>query len=249
MRDEVQSLYRQPAATVVVRSRDQLVPDRTWLRSVERNEDRMGLHQDETLLSQYWYGPPRHLVFSMNRATGDRRFNGRERAFLRLFLHEVHALAGSALTFDEAGPFAGLTPRAREVLNALLEGDAEKQIAARFGVSRHTVHDYVKALYRRFGVNSRGELLAALATDRTGRPETTTGRVVPSPPPPVRRRGRSRPAARAERSARVPAGGQVVRARPGQRRGGEPTSTGREARGAAATRAASRDASEGRSSA
>jgi DNA-binding CsgD family transcriptional regulator len=28
------------------------------------------------------------------------------------------------------------------------------------GLSRHTVHDYVKALHRHFGVSSRGELLA-----------------------------------------------------------------------------------------
>lgn len=164
----VRALYRQPASTVIVRSRDQLVPDHEWLRSAERNEDRMGLHQDETLISQYWYGPPRHLIFSINRATGDRKFDGSERAFLRLFVQELHALAGTALTFDEAGHFAGLTPRARQVLDALLEGDAEKQIAARLGVSRHTVHDFVKALYRRFGVTSRGELLALYY--RSGRP-------------------------------------------------------------------------------
>jgi DNA-binding CsgD family transcriptional regulator len=168
----VHALYRQPASVVVVRSRDQLVPDREWLRSVERNEDRMSLHQDETLLGQYWHGAPgTHIVISINHVAGERKFDGRQRAFLRLFLREIHELAGSALTMDEAGPFAGLTPRAREILNALLEGDAEKQIAARLGVSRHTVHDYVKALYRRFGVASRGEMLAFYY--RSSRPPET----------------------------------------------------------------------------
>jgi DNA-binding CsgD family transcriptional regulator len=42
----------------------------------------------------------------------------------------------------------------------LLEGDSEKQVAARLGISPVSVHDYVKALYRYFGVNSRGELMA-----------------------------------------------------------------------------------------
>lgn len=55
---------------------------------------------------------------------------------------------------------ADLSPRMRETLNCLLAGDSEKQAAAKLGVSQHTVHVYVKQLYRKFNVNSRGELLA-----------------------------------------------------------------------------------------
>ena len=100
-------------------------------------------------------------TFSINRAAGERRFGARDRAVFRLFLEEARALSSTALTVDATGPFADLSPRAREVLAALVEGDGEKQIAARLGLSRHTVHDYLKALHRRFGVSSRGELLAA----------------------------------------------------------------------------------------
>lgn len=53
-----------------------------------------------------------------------------------------------------------LGPRLRQTLDRLLAGDAEKQIAHRLGLSRHTIHDYVKMIYRRFGVSSRAELLA-----------------------------------------------------------------------------------------
>jgi DNA-binding CsgD family transcriptional regulator len=53
-----------------------------------------------------------------------------------------------------------LSPRQRQTLRHLLEGDLEKQVAAKLGLSRHTVHVYVKALYKHFGVSSRGELLA-----------------------------------------------------------------------------------------
>src|SRR5438046_1434328 len=52
------------------------------------------------------------------------------------------------------------SPRMRQTLDRLLAGDSEKQIAAHLSVSPHTVHVYVKALYRGFGVSSRGELLA-----------------------------------------------------------------------------------------
>jgi two-component system nitrate/nitrite response regulator NarL len=48
----------------------------------------------------------------------------------------------------------------RQTLALLLAGDSEKQIAHRLGLSQHTVHVYVKALYRRYDVSSRGELLA-----------------------------------------------------------------------------------------
>jgi DNA-binding CsgD family transcriptional regulator len=53
-----------------------------------------------------------------------------------------------------------LPPRLRPVLRRLLAGDAEKQAAMKLGLSPHTVHQYTKTLYRAFGVNSRGELLA-----------------------------------------------------------------------------------------
>jgi DNA-binding CsgD family transcriptional regulator len=53
-----------------------------------------------------------------------------------------------------------LSPRMRQTLDRLLAGDSEKQIAIKLAVSPHTVHVYVKALYRGFDVNSRGELLA-----------------------------------------------------------------------------------------
>ncbi|MDB5354660.1 MAG: Transcriptional regulator, LuxR family protein [Phycisphaerales bacterium] len=59
-----------------------------------------------------------------------------------------------------AGLEAGLPPRVQQTLRRLLAGDAEKEIARHLGVSKHTVHVYVKALYRRFDVNSRGELLS-----------------------------------------------------------------------------------------
>jgi len=53
-----------------------------------------------------------------------------------------------------------LSPRQQQVLEGLKEGLSEKQLAVRLGISRHTVHVYVKALYRRYHVSSRSELLS-----------------------------------------------------------------------------------------
>ena len=47
-----------------------------------------------------------------------------------------------------------------------MEGDSEKQVAMRMGLSRTTVHQYVTMLYRRFDVQSRAELLARVLRRR-----------------------------------------------------------------------------------
>ena len=51
-----------------------------------------------------------------------------------------------------------LSPRVRHTLNHLLDGQSEKEVAKLMGLSRHTVHVYVKHLYRHFGVRTRAEL-------------------------------------------------------------------------------------------
>jgi DNA-binding NarL/FixJ family response regulator len=53
-----------------------------------------------------------------------------------------------------------LTPRVRQTLACLIEGDSEKQAAARLGLSPATIHQYVMVLYRHFEVRSRAQLLA-----------------------------------------------------------------------------------------
>lgn len=59
-----------------------------------------------------------------------------------------------------------LSDREREVLARLMSGDNEKQAAIHLKISRHTVHDHVKQLYRRLEVSSRGELLSLFVTRR-----------------------------------------------------------------------------------
>ena len=50
-----------------------------------------------------------------------------------------------------------LTGKETAVLEALASGKAHKEVAAKLGISTHTVGDHVKSIYRRLSVNSRGE--------------------------------------------------------------------------------------------
>lgn len=54
----------------------------------------------------------------------------------------------------------GLSPRMQQVLDLQLHGFSLKQIARQLAVSQHTAHTYVKAIYARFHVSSRAELMA-----------------------------------------------------------------------------------------
>lgn len=94
------------------------------------------------------------------RALGDRSFGDREMALLRLAHEELVPLIGTALASVSEPCLADLPTRQRQTLACLLEGDGEKQVAARLGIGIATVHTYVKALYRHFHVTGRAELLA-----------------------------------------------------------------------------------------
>ncbi len=59
-----------------------------------------------------------------------------------------------------------LSPRQRDTLTLLLQGLSDKEVASRLGISRHTVNEYVKGIYLRLGVHSRGSLFALWLLDR-----------------------------------------------------------------------------------
>jgi DNA-binding CsgD family transcriptional regulator len=78
----------------------------------------------------------------------------------RKMVAEFCHLLGAQYSRPVTRSILGLSNRHAETLERLLAGDSEKEIAARIGVSRNTVHVYVTGLYRHFNVSSRGELLA-----------------------------------------------------------------------------------------
>jgi DNA-binding CsgD family transcriptional regulator len=157
--------------TFLTRSREQLVDDREWHSSFEFNELHRALRFGDAMWSARWEEGRRIFGFGMMRPPAEEPFGARQRRLVHLFHDELWRYLGTALVRRPNEPFARLPPRLREVLDCLLEGDGEKQVAARLGLSRHTVHEYVGQLYRRFGVCSRPELLALCL--RLGGPRTT----------------------------------------------------------------------------
>lgn len=60
---------------------------------------------------------------------------------------------------SQVGSAAELSQAEQKVLALLYKALSEKQIAAKLGTSRHTVHNQVKAIYRALKVHSRAEML------------------------------------------------------------------------------------------
>ena len=99
-------------------------------------------------------------VITVLRALGERDFSPWEQRLLSFFHAELGPLIGRALVSATEPSPVKLSPRLRQTLAYLLEGDSEKQVADRLGLSHATTHQYVTGLYRHFGVGSRAQLMA-----------------------------------------------------------------------------------------
>ena len=141
-------------------SRTRLISTTDWLRSEFFNDYVRRGHIDDLLLATYDNGSGATHGVVLHRALSERPFEPRERALLGLFFAEQAQRLGTRLACRGELSVVEFPPRLQEVLVCLMEGDGEKQIATRLGISQHTVHYHVRELYRRFGVSSRGKLLA-----------------------------------------------------------------------------------------
>ncbi len=67
---------------------------------------------------------------------------------------------------DNVTPHVQLTDRENEVLLRVAKGFTLPEIGVQLNLSRHTIADYVKQIYRKLNVSSRAE--AALEAQRLG---------------------------------------------------------------------------------
>jgi DNA-binding CsgD family transcriptional regulator len=143
-------------------ARYQVFSDSPWERSPDYQQVMRTLGADAVMHSFYQL-PSGGDFFEGGcwfRARGRSEFDEHEVALVTLLHKEAARLIGGPLArFDEPRP-SQLPPRVRQTLRCLLEGDSDKQIAARLTISTHTVNQYAKQLYRHFGVSGRHELLA-----------------------------------------------------------------------------------------
>jgi DNA-binding CsgD family transcriptional regulator len=145
-------------------ARQDFIADREWYYSPHVNNQRRLMDLDNYVCSSQPIADTNCTsIMGFHRPFGDRPFSERETTLVRVFHEELGRLWSST---REALPSRSLTPRLRDTLRHLLAGLSEKEIADVLNLSRQTVHDYVKALYRRYGVGSRSQLHAARAREQ-----------------------------------------------------------------------------------
>jgi DNA-binding CsgD family transcriptional regulator len=149
-----------PDGRQVTRSRISLISNTQWYASVVYNEYVKRAELDDTMLSHHRLQSGEIHTIGFCRTAGESHFGWRERRLVHLLHLELGPQIGKGLARAGEASVAGLAPRLLRTLECLLEGDSEKMVAARLGLSRSTVHEYVTLLHAHFGVSSRGELMA-----------------------------------------------------------------------------------------
>lgn len=99
--------------------------------------------------------------FGLFRAIGQPPFTAEERGTLAYALRGIKWFHRQLLLSH--GLLVASTPLTsveRQVLQGLMTGLAEKEIAAAQDQSFHTTHEYVSSIFRKFGVNNRATLMA-----------------------------------------------------------------------------------------
>jgi DNA-binding CsgD family transcriptional regulator len=157
LHDAVEHWHRVSPVDVALNTnwRDHFTPEEYYRHSFVQDLLRPnGL--DELLLYKRHTGQPGTTIgIAIFREWDDPRpFTTRDKAVVDLLY------SSCAHLIENAHSHPVLSPRAQQVLHCLLEGDSVKQVALRLDLSPHTVTDHVKAIYKRYNVGTRGELLA-----------------------------------------------------------------------------------------
>ncbi|NTX16153.1 LuxR family transcriptional regulator [Myxococcus sp. CA056] len=161
----IRSLMERPSipGAVITAMRQELVGDRTWYDApyVEHFLYPSGL--DDSVYSSRWSRLPGVVqCIGVYRGRGRHPFDAADRELLHLFHTEWGTLLGAPGITGDGAYGIRLSRRERQTLELLLAGLGDKQIAAQLGISRFTVNQYTKSIYRRFEVNSRVALIVRL---------------------------------------------------------------------------------------
>lgn len=159
--------FAQVHRTLTTRSHEQLITPREWRRSAMFNEYFRPSHLDDRLLTAARLpgsgvdGPTGEHGVSLYRATGERPFHERDRRLVHLVFEELRPLVGTKLETCQGRELRALSPRLRQVLDLLLLGYTDKEVAARCDLAQPTAREYITTIYRRYGASSRAHLLAS----------------------------------------------------------------------------------------
>ena len=159
-RDPVMDVLAAVQGRVITFTRREAVADTDWLNSDHYKKLRKPLGLGSSLYVKInAQSIDRQTLVLLFRPSGGEAFTERDAYLTDLCLSEMAWPFTPEMSYVDP-KVESLQPRLKKVMKLLLEGDSEKQVAFKLGLSPHTVHEYVKDLYSELEVSSRGELLA-----------------------------------------------------------------------------------------
>ncbi len=146
----------------ITAARWELIPNNQWTKTFDKQVIADGIGTDAIIQSYYWLPAQSGCLDSATvaRSAGRKQFSEHEVKLMAYLHYEVVLLIGGPLISKSEPQPSKLPPRVRQVLQCLLEGEGDKQIASRLALSAHTVNQYTKLNYAHFNVRGRTELLA-----------------------------------------------------------------------------------------
>jgi DNA-binding CsgD family transcriptional regulator len=159
-RDGVLDVLSATEGRVITLARPDAVADADWYACAHHAQVRKPLGLDHALYVKIVAASiDRQTIVMLARGEGEPAFGNRDAYLCELCLSEMAWPYTPEVDYTDPR-IEALQPRLKKVMRHLLEGDSEKQVALKLGLSPHSVHQYVKQLYAQLEVNSRGELLA-----------------------------------------------------------------------------------------
>jgi DNA-binding CsgD family transcriptional regulator len=166
------SFYHNLQRPLRTRVLDEVVAKREWMKSRHYNEYVRACGLEDRITSSLRLdsgpeNPQQTLVF--HRDTADGKFDSSARYLVKLVHHELSGLLDDKLVLPRSSLDTGsLPPRMAQVLQHMLKGRSEKQIARELDLSPFTINRHVQRIYRHFDVNSRSQLTALLNGAKRG---------------------------------------------------------------------------------
>jgi len=158
----------EPGATITA-TWGELATERRWCSAVKTVHYLRPPGFGDAMFSAVRLRIPSHVHgLALYRGPESRPFSEEERNLLHVFHAECEGLLRSSPTQADGGAddddavCPPLSLRQRQTLALALSGLSDKEIAERLGISRYTVNQYTKVIYRHYGVTSRIQLLARL---------------------------------------------------------------------------------------
>lgn len=159
LEDEWLHIYMRESGTDRVMWRPDHV-DRPW-HKLNCGELMMETEVRDRIYTAIALSPTLELSLCFDAHQSQRDFQIEDLHFVQALMMGLRPIAlRMALSHGLLGSQGRLSPRERQVLAWLLRGFSEKEIAAELGLSYKTLHQYVVAIYRKFNVHSRAELMA-----------------------------------------------------------------------------------------